>query len=130
MTQKPTRTAHWRSLRLRAFARSGGNCERCGVPLEHGAWHCHHLTYERRGQERLSDVQAICLNCHRVIHPHREFRSVHAQRQIAARRKAQRAEIIARHRPKSKGKHRNDPRRKPFYAPDYNDWREAMGRDR
>lgn len=48
------------------MARSRGQCERCGGRAEH----VHHLTYERLGDEDLCDLQALCIECHRLEHPH------------------------------------------------------------
>ncbi|MCH8518432.1 DKNYY domain-containing protein [Candidatus Gracilibacteria bacterium] len=40
------------------------NCECCGVP----ATSVHHLSYERRGSERESDIVSICERCHHECH--------------------------------------------------------------
>lgn len=63
--QKYLRTRHWGDLRLRVVRRSRGRCEQCDVkgPLE-----VHHLTYERRGHERMSDLIALCRSCHEAVH--------------------------------------------------------------
>jgi len=37
--------------------------------------HVHHKTYERRGEERTSDLVAICLDCHGKEHPQHEFKT-------------------------------------------------------
>lgn len=29
----------------------------------------HHKTYARLGKERLEDLQVLCFNCHKLIHP-------------------------------------------------------------
>ncbi len=50
-------------------ARCGGICERC----KHFPMYCvHHLTYVRKYNERLEDLQALCEGCHEFIHGKRE----------------------------------------------------------
>lgn len=45
--------------------RSGGFCERCiSVPM----YAVHHMTYERKYNENLSDLHAVCKPCHDWIH--------------------------------------------------------------
>ena len=39
----------------------------CGKP-KHKGMHLHHITYERLGKERLSDLVPVCESCHRFIH--------------------------------------------------------------
>lgn len=59
----------WRALRAKVLTRAGGRCEGCGrvaAPLE-----VHHLTYERLGCERLSDLTGLCGACHRRAHQRR-----------------------------------------------------------
>jgi hypothetical protein len=43
----------------------------------------HHLTYERLGNEHLSDVIVLCLACHGKEHPHHDFADRRTQRQRA-----------------------------------------------
>ncbi len=56
----------WRRLRLMVLRRAGGRCERCGK--NNGEWNVHHLTYDRRGNELLSDLVLLCKRCHDVAH--------------------------------------------------------------
>jgi 5-methylcytosine-specific restriction endonuclease McrA len=60
----------WQNKRHAVFARSGHTCEQCGVRR---AVQVHHVNYDRLGHERLSDLLAICLPCHRERHPYREW---------------------------------------------------------
>lgn len=61
------RSVHWRFLRwkkgmwMRLFG-GGVHCEKCGSGSR---LQYHHITYERLGRERLSDLQIICNHCHR-----------------------------------------------------------------
>lgn len=51
----------WALKREAVRARSGGRCEHCYVGYQQAV---HHLTYERLGSERLTDLMAICRDCH------------------------------------------------------------------
>lgn len=60
------RTEYWKKFAAYARKEAGYVCQDCGatnVPL-----HVHHLTYERRGKERLSDVKVLCQTCHELEH--------------------------------------------------------------
>lgn len=59
------RSSHWRAVRLQAVQRAGHRCEECGV---RGRLEVHHLTYERLGRERDTDIAALCPACHRKEH--------------------------------------------------------------
>lgn len=67
---KYLRTAAWGERRRRVLSRAKGLCERCRV---RPASHVHHLTYQRLGNEPLSDLLALCWQCHNEEHPHRDF---------------------------------------------------------
>lgn len=55
----------WNSKREAVKSRSQGICERCRhQPMDA----VHHLTYIRKYDERLEDLQAICDPCHQFIH--------------------------------------------------------------
>ncbi len=54
----------WAVLKEAVRARSGGKCERCGIGSHEAT---HHLTYERLGNEELSDLMAVCEACHRFL---------------------------------------------------------------
>ena len=55
----------WAEKREAVRARSHGYCERCFInPMDA----CHHLTYARKYNEQLEDLQAICDNCHAFTH--------------------------------------------------------------
>jgi hypothetical protein len=86
-----TYSLHWEDLKHAAWRRSKGKCERCGEALKRGHAHLHHLTYARRGNELLADVQLICLNCHGAEHPNHNFVPISVQRDIAAKRKGLRS---------------------------------------
>ena len=56
---------HWKQLRKAVIKRSNDLCERCN---KRGLDHVHHLTYERKGCERLEDLLGVCHGCHEYIH--------------------------------------------------------------
>ncbi len=58
-------TPEWRSRRNRVLLRAGNRCELCFASERLDA---HHKTYERYGQELLSDLIALCRTCHERHH--------------------------------------------------------------
>jgi hypothetical protein len=54
----------WRQKRWRVLARANWFCEKCGNDADE----VHHLTYERVGNELLSDLIALCRECHSKMH--------------------------------------------------------------
>lgn len=68
--------ADWRRLRSRVLERDNWTCRSCGGV----ATEVHHLTYERFGEERPSDLVAYCAACNQA---EREERIAHgAQRRV------------------------------------------------
>ena len=59
------RSLHWRTVRAQKIKEAGGKCEVCGVG---GKLDIHHLTYERLGHERMSDLQILCRKHHNKRH--------------------------------------------------------------
>lgn len=59
----------WKAKRLAVLSRAEGKCECCGTNV---AVQVHHTKYpdDYFGLEPLWDLRAVCLYCHRVIHPH------------------------------------------------------------
>lgn len=58
-------TAYWANLRRQCLRRDGYRCVVCGSPDRLNA---HHLTYARRGRERLADIKTLCQSCHQRVH--------------------------------------------------------------
>lgn len=58
-------SAKWKSLRRRAIEREGGLCQGCrlvdGIEV-------HHMTYDRLGDELLTDLVLFCIPCHERFH--------------------------------------------------------------
>lgn len=59
------RTPEWKERRRVLISRRDSRCEQC---TRTSALHIHHLTYERRGRERDSDLRVLCARCHRKTH--------------------------------------------------------------
>lgn len=58
-------TPEWEAKRLKALRRADHHCELCFADQ---TLHVHHKTYERRGDERLSDLIVLCDRCHARFH--------------------------------------------------------------
>lgn len=59
-------SAAWRSLKARY--RASDLVQDCGLCSESDGLDMHHMTYERVGEEELSDLIPLCRNCHRMVH--------------------------------------------------------------
>ena len=70
MTEKEYRayrlTPHWKKLKATVKERSGGLCE--WLHCQERMREVHHLTYARRGWERLDDLVALCRRHHEAAH--------------------------------------------------------------
>lgn len=55
----------WIKTRTRVMDRAKGRCERCDIGW---AIAVHHKTYERVTKEWLRDLQALCADCHFIVH--------------------------------------------------------------
>ena len=54
----------WKTKRKAVLQAAGYRCRRCGAP----ATEVHHETYKRIYNERMSDLTALCSNCHEAAH--------------------------------------------------------------
>ena len=54
-------TDHWVRLRERKLKQSGYRCKVC---KKKDTLQVHHKTYERRGREKLKDLEVLCDECH------------------------------------------------------------------
>ena len=63
----------WKAKRETIMKKSGGKCRICGAP----ATEVHHVNYERRGKERLTDLTALCRECHELYHAKLEEKKKH-----------------------------------------------------
>lgn len=55
---------HRQKLRVGIWARASGACEDCGRGGDGVALDLHHLTYDRYGHERATDLLLLCRGCH------------------------------------------------------------------
>lgn len=62
------RTAHWRKICRLAFDRDGGKCAVCKGRSGDTRLEVHHVTYDRLGEELLTDVLLMCQRCHATEH--------------------------------------------------------------
>jgi len=60
-------SSEWGAKRRAVRERSNGVCERC---KRSQAKQCHHMTYQRRYMEPLTDLMDVCKGCHDYIHGH------------------------------------------------------------
>jgi hypothetical protein len=60
----------WAEKKNAVHERSFGRCERCGLSK---AAAVHHLTYIRKYNERLEDLQNLCKACHEYIHDKSDY---------------------------------------------------------
>jgi hypothetical protein len=61
----------WKKIRDRKLYDQDGVCQICGGR----AWVVHHLSYQRLGgNEKLTDLQALCGPCHDYQHPEHQVR--------------------------------------------------------
>lgn len=59
------KSSRWRKLAAMVRTLSGHRCQLCGV---YARLQVHHRTYRRLGYELLSDLIALCANCHARVH--------------------------------------------------------------
>lgn len=58
-------TDHWKKKRLQALKRYNFRCQTCN---SNNKLHVHHRTYERRGEELITDLICLCDKCHSKFH--------------------------------------------------------------
>ena len=61
------RSDQWKKLKSQVLTIQNNQCKLCGSPYD---LHLHHLTYERLGDETLSDLAVLCGQCHQTQHDH------------------------------------------------------------
>jgi hypothetical protein len=58
-------TPQWRQRRELKLEEAGRKCQQCGGTM---VLQAHHLTYDRLGHEKRSDLRVLCCACHGRIH--------------------------------------------------------------
>lgn len=98
--QEYLRSERWLAFATKAKVATGGRCQGCDRETWH--LHVHHLTYDRLGNEKATDVWVVCPSCHLKFHPH------HKKRVNKARKKQGKGKIRGllgkkkpRHRPQA-----------------------------
>lgn len=66
--QEYIQSKEWKAKAKAAKHRANYRCEQCGVLKPEHLLHAHHLTYERLGNERKSDLKVLCNECHAEEH--------------------------------------------------------------
>ena len=61
------RSEQWKELKLQVLTLQNNQCKLCSSTKD---LHLHHLTYERLGEEELSDFVVLCSVCHQLQHDH------------------------------------------------------------
>lgn len=61
------KSKHWRLFK-KTFRASKYHYGKCFICSKEKNIHLHHLTYERIGKEKLTDVVELCKGCHRNVH--------------------------------------------------------------
>jgi hypothetical protein len=60
------KSQRWETKRFFMLKQARYQCEACGA--RNVLLNCHHLTYERLGNERRDDLQILCRDCHKKVH--------------------------------------------------------------
>jgi len=76
-------TAWWRLRRHARLKKAGGKCERCGRVTTFQD--VHHVYYTRLGEERDSDLEVVCRDCHNKHHVDESRRQHTGQYELVAR---------------------------------------------
>lgn len=59
---------NWKLKRFEIISRHDYICQGCFQKFPHTKLDIHHLTYERFGREKLSDLAPLCRPCHEDVH--------------------------------------------------------------
>lgn len=59
------RSEKWQEKRKERLLQDGYRCQLCGTGKN---LEVHHVTYERIGNEKISDLVTLCNNCHQFVH--------------------------------------------------------------
>lgn len=59
------KTVHWKAMKDKALARAKHRCQVCNSSEK---LNVHHRTYDRLGEEKLSDLTVLCRVCHSKFH--------------------------------------------------------------
>jgi len=68
--KKYLNTYHWQQLRKVKLDEVDHRCQVCYSPK---SLQVHHRTYERLGNERLTDLTVLCKECHTLFHSNKKL---------------------------------------------------------
>jgi hypothetical protein len=74
------RSPEWRVKCEQVRDRAGGRCEGCGGSGPHFMCQTHHLSYRNLGDEPLSDLAYLCIDCHKKADEARRAKTQDRQR--------------------------------------------------
>lgn len=58
-------TEHWKNKKIEKLKSTSFMCEKCNSKKD---LQVHHISYENKGNENLSDLRTLCKSCHQKIH--------------------------------------------------------------
>lgn len=61
-------TEEWTTLKATRLMIDDFKCQQCDISITMKTSHCHHVSYIRLGNEKLSDLLSLCPSCHNKIH--------------------------------------------------------------
>ncbi|OGO78623.1 MAG: hypothetical protein A2Y23_10095 [Clostridiales bacterium GWB2_37_7] len=62
------KTQHWELAQSAVLKRDKNKCADCGCSKKEKPLEVHHITYIRRGKEKLEDLMTLCKDCHKERH--------------------------------------------------------------
>ena len=71
------RSPEWREKSRRFIERADYRCQRCSASGEYNILQVHHRHYETLGYEMSSDVEVLCIGCHKEADIERKARRKH-----------------------------------------------------
>ena len=98
----------WKAKRKSVLQAAGFRCRRCGAP----ATEVHHETYKRIYNERMSDLTALCSNCHEAAHTRTSRSGKDSTSQTRGDKKPKQRRFYQKRKLKTKGERKKSTRGK------------------
>ena len=98
----------WKTKRKAVLQAAGFRCRRCGAP----ATEVHHETYKRIYNERMSDLTALCGDCHEKAHSRTPRSEKNSTSQKSGYQKPQQRSFYRKRKMKTKGRSKHNERHK------------------
>ena len=96
----------WKTKRKSVLQAAGFRCRRCGAP----ATEVHHETYKRIYNERMSDLTALCNNCHEAAHTRTPRKKKDNTSQTRGYQKSKQRRFYRKRKPKTKSRETHQQR--------------------